>query len=64
MPRGPRAPVEVLTLQGAPYVKSLFVGVFAAYLMVVQVRVVAGPLLMLRERLQRRAEGSGRGRAA
>jgi hypothetical protein len=54
----------VLTLQGAPYVKSLFVGVFAAYLMVVQVRVVAGPLLMLRERLQRRAEGSGRGRAA
>ena len=44
--------------------KSLFVGVFALYLLLVLAMVVIGPLLMLRERLGRRAGGGGRGRDA
>ena len=61
---GDGTPFEVTKPQGALHVKSLFVGVFALYLLLVLVMVMVGPLLMLRERRKRRAAESGRGRAA
>jgi hypothetical protein len=64
MALGDDAPFEVTRPQGALHVKSLFVGVFALYLLLVLVMVMVGPLLMLRERRKRRAAEGGRGRAA
>jgi hypothetical protein len=42
-------------------VKSLFLGVSAVYLLILLVTLAVGPLLMLRDRLRRRAGDARRG---